>query len=251
MMVPDTIATPLAPAASSPRGQAGVAVSSGSYAAAKPRPVFRMDQGNDRMAGSIPVWGTPQTAQEETLATLTGAGPMDPRVDGALAYQSDHSINPALQGEEPFGFGDLIDIINPLQHIPLVGTAYREITGDTIRPSGRIFGGALFGGAVGAAAGLVNVIVAEETGATIDEHAMAALKDEPIAYPPPSTPTQSASQTSLAQLDQAATAPLTPPTPETLLAFNATQQYESAASLGDIAPAADHAVKRQVWKFNE
>lgn len=249
MMVPDTIAMPSASAVSSPREQTGVAVFSGAQAAAKPRPVFRMEQGDDRMAGSIPVWGTPKTAREETLATLTGAGPVQPTMDGALAYQSDHNVNPALQGEEPFGFGDLIDIINPLHHIPLVGTAYREITGDTIRPSGRVFGGALFGGAVGAAAGLVNVIVAEETGATIDEHAMAALKDEPIT-PPPAAAT-SAGQIALAQLDHATTAPRTPPTPETLLAFNATQHYESAATLSDITPAAGQAATRQVWKFNE
>ncbi|WP_435640739.1 hypothetical protein [Micavibrio aeruginosavorus] len=232
-----------------------------SHPTAKPRPVFRMEQGDDRMAGSVPVWGAPKTAQEETLAALSGAGPVQPHVDGALAYQADHSVDPTLQGEEPFGFGDLIDIINPLQHIPLVSTAYREITGDTIRPSSRVFGGALFGGAVGAAAGLVNVIVAEETGGTIDEHVMAALKDEAIPNPGPNpgpSPSpahqsidQTASQTSLAQLDRAATAPLTPPTPETLLAFNASQHYESAAALGDLAPAAGHAVKRQVWKFNE
>src|SRR3546814_6236130 len=43
-------------------------------------------------------------------------------------------------------FGDFLDIINPLQHIPLVSTLYRAITGDEISPHARILGATLFGG---------------------------------------------------------------------------------------------------------
>ena len=32
-------------------------------------------------------------------------------------------------------FADVLDIINPLQHIPVVSTLYRSLTGDTIAPS--------------------------------------------------------------------------------------------------------------------
>ncbi|WP_404382446.1 hypothetical protein [Caenispirillum salinarum] len=48
--------------------------------------------------------------------------------------------------EEEASFWDFLDIINPLQHIPVVSTIYREITGDTIKPIARLAGGALFGG---------------------------------------------------------------------------------------------------------
>jgi hypothetical protein len=63
-----------------------------------------------------------------------------------------------------FDFGDIIDIINPLQHIPIVSTVYRKITGDEIGPIARIAGGTLFGGPIGAASSVVNVLVEHGTG---------------------------------------------------------------------------------------
>ena len=44
-------------------------------------------------------------------------------------------------GADGFTFLDFIDMINPLQHIPLVGSAYRELTGDEIDPASRVIGG--------------------------------------------------------------------------------------------------------------
>ena len=39
--------------------------------------------------------------------------------------------------EAEFTFDDLIDVINPLQHLPIVSTIYRAITGDEITPHAR------------------------------------------------------------------------------------------------------------------
>lgn len=61
----------------------------------------------------------------------------------------------SIFGEDGFTFGDIIDIINPLQHIPIVSNIYRKISGDTIAPAMEIAGGALFGGPLGAAMSLV------------------------------------------------------------------------------------------------
>jgi hypothetical protein len=60
-----------------------------------------------------------------------------------------------LFGDDGFTFGDIIDIVNPLQHIPIVSNIYRKITGDTIAPAMEITGGALFGGPIGAAVSFV------------------------------------------------------------------------------------------------
>ena len=54
-------------------------------------------------------------------------------------------------GGDGFTFGDLIDIINPLHHIPVLGNIYRKLSGDTIDPAARLAGGTLFGGPIGAA----------------------------------------------------------------------------------------------------
>ena len=53
-------------------------------------------------------------------------------------------------GADGFTFGDVVDVVNPLQHIPVIGSLYRKITGDQIDPGARIAGGALFGGVIGA-----------------------------------------------------------------------------------------------------
>ncbi len=47
------------------------------------------------------------------------------------------------------GFGDVLDIINPLQHLPGVGTIYRAATGDAIQPAVRVAGAAALGGPIG------------------------------------------------------------------------------------------------------
>jgi hypothetical protein len=74
--------------------------------------------------------------------------------------------------DDSFGFLDLVDMINPLQHIPIVSTLYRAVTGDTIKPISQIVGGAAFGGFIGAAGGIANAIVTSETGKDIGENVM-------------------------------------------------------------------------------
>ena len=49
-------------------------------------------------------------------------------------------------GEADFGFADLLDVINPLHHLPVVGSMYREMTGDQIEPAARSAGSFLWGG---------------------------------------------------------------------------------------------------------
>ena len=78
-----------------------------------------------------------------------------------------------LFGADGFNFLDLLDVINPLQHIPFVSTLYRALTGDTIAPAARVAGGALFGGPIGAAVSLVNSIVADWSGKDVSDHVVA------------------------------------------------------------------------------
>jgi hypothetical protein len=82
---------------------------------------------------------------------------------------------PGLFGSEGFTFGDFLDIINPLQHIPIVATIYRAVTGDTIKPGARIAGDTLFGGPIGLVAGVADAMVQESTGKDIGEQAMAMV----------------------------------------------------------------------------
>jgi len=80
-------------------------------------------------------------------------------------------------GDDGFTFLDFIDIINPLQHIPIVGTLYREMTDDTLDPASRVVGGTLFLGPLGTASALANVLVDEATGKDMGEHVLAFFED--------------------------------------------------------------------------
>jgi len=64
-----------------------------------------------------------------------------------------------LFGADGFNFGDLIDLVNPLQHVPVLGNLYRRFTGDIAAPAIRVAGGALFGGPLGAAFAAASVML--------------------------------------------------------------------------------------------
>jgi hypothetical protein len=74
--------------------------------------------------------------------------------------------------------GAILDVINPLQHIPVISTIYRNITGDEISPMARVAGDALYGGPIGAAVGLADVAVESATGKDIGGNVMAMLTDD-------------------------------------------------------------------------
>lgn len=159
---------------------------------ARPRLHMRHDP-DERTAGSIPVWQSPIRNNAEA-APNTFEDVINKYADVEPAAGSNV---PDVESEE-FGFGDLIDIVNPLHHIPLVSVLYESVTGDTIKPSGRIIGGAVFGGFAGAAAGIANAIVEEETGKDVAGNvvAMVTQGELPSAKPQKLSPEQ--------QLDQAA-----------------------------------------------
>jgi len=76
-----------------------------------------------------------------------------------------------------FGFTDILGIINPLQHIPIVATIYRAVTGDTIGNVAKVVGDGLYGGLLGVASGAVDVATSEATGKDIGQHVLDTLED--------------------------------------------------------------------------
>ncbi|MDP9130896.1 MAG: hypothetical protein M3N35_10970 [Candidatus Binatota bacterium] len=78
-----------------------------------------------------------------------------------------------------FEFGDFLDIVNPLQHIPIVATIYRHLTDDRIGMAPRVIGGALWGRLTGLVTGVVNSLVEWFTGKDIGDHIYAKIWGEP------------------------------------------------------------------------
>jgi hypothetical protein len=119
--------------------------------------------------GEVLPWLERQTAlavPDESTA------PVEPDAEGDEAEGSF-----SMWGEDGFDFWDVLDIINPLQHIPIVSSIYRELTGDEIGAAPRMAGGFLFGGPIGLAVSGANVAVEAFTGDDVGEHAIAFLKD--------------------------------------------------------------------------
>lgn len=84
------------------------------------------------------------------------------------------------------GLGEFLQALNPLQHLPLIGTAYRALTGATIEPAARVVGGLIFGGPLGMIGSLINAFVEEDSGADVTGHFMAMVgagKEPGVAAP--------------------------------------------------------------------
>lgn len=202
--------------------------------AAKARLHMRRDP-DARMAGSVPVW--------ESGTARPGPQPATPGFKAALSHNGEdyNSIEPAAaeqtgNPDDEFGFEDLIDIVNPLHHIPLVNIAYQSLTGDTIKPAGRILGGAVFGGFAGAAAGIANVIVEEETGKDMAGNVVAMIRDGdlPKARPGSLSPEQQLNQAAALAFNDDAPAGELPPLPA--MALGLQQSAPAAAPAPDAPP---------------
>ena len=153
----------------------------------------------------------------------------------------------ALWEQEEFGFRDLIDIINPLQHIPIVATLYRHMTDDKIGALPRVIGGALWGRLGGFVSGLVNAFVDWFTGKDIGDHVYSAL----FGDPGDGTKETAVAQAAKGALSAAVTEPAAPklvavplepspePVPETIRVKEPVQSLNSKAPvpLSSVSPA--------------
>lgn len=103
------------------------------------------------------------------------------------------------EGDDEASFWDFLDVINPLQHIPIVNNLYREATGDKIGVAARLVGGTLFGGPLGLIASAANCILEESTGHDAGGHVIALFRDE--------DPATTGTGTALAAAEEKAPAP--------------------------------------------
>lgn len=171
--------------------------------------------------------------------TAGGSVPLDEDLGPA-------SVNVAAKGgAEEFSFGDVLDAINPLHHIPVVGTLYRAMTGDEIGPVARVAGGTLYGGPVGAGMAVANLALEQATGGDLGDHVMAMVTGDKVADPAPTQIALAAESTApapVARQAEAASASVSavrpaPPTPPA--------SQGTARALGRIEPAAGAAVGAQ------
>ncbi len=118
----------------------------------------------------------PETVASETAAPGTGTDtkPHSAQIHRRFARFETMDYTDGIPDRD-FAFGDLLDIVNPLQHIPVISSLYRNLTGDEISGPAKIMGGLLYGGPVGFVAALAVTIAEQEAGQDLGEAALAAL----------------------------------------------------------------------------
>ncbi|MGE5539987.1 MAG: hypothetical protein ACM30I_15325 [Gemmatimonas sp.] len=96
--------------------------------------------------------------------------------DASPAAKPERSFWQRVFGDDGVSFSTVLDVVNPLQHIPVVSSIYREITGDRIAPGAKLIGDTLFGGPIGLVLSALDVTVQGETGRDMGEHVVAMFK---------------------------------------------------------------------------
>lgn len=122
-----------------------------------------------------------ETPYDPWAGTAPAAGSASPPRAGAAAggADADGEGEPfRLFGGDGLSFADVLDIVNPLQHVPVIGHLYRNVTGDSIDPGSRLLGGTLFFGPLGTVGAGVNVLVQHETGKDLGGHVAAMFADD-------------------------------------------------------------------------
>jgi hypothetical protein len=119
-------------------------------------------------------------------------------------------VRSAWHNPQGFGFRDLLDIINPLQHLPIISSVYRYLTGDQPGAVAQMAGDALYGGPIGVAFSLASEVTEDAQGRDIGERVLADVfgsgKTTAVATAAPATTITAANTTTAAS---AAPAPLT------------------------------------------
>jgi len=155
-------------------------------------PVFGQNAGVN--VAAVPAPPNPAAAPQQAAGPdRASSGPPSGFLELARQIQSQNEnpnaarpgrafVNAAF-GDDGFGFDDLVDVINPLQHIPIISTIYRALTGDKIDVAPRLAGGALYGGFFGLISAAVNAAIEETTGHDIGDSVRLALFGQPENAP--------------------------------------------------------------------
>ncbi len=109
-----------------------------------------------------------------TPAPVSAATAVNPTADASTSTASSGKSFFSASNDAP-SFRDVLDAINPLNHIPVVSTIYQHAVGHTPSTASNLVGGTLYGGPIGFVASLASEIVDSATGSSPAEKLYAAL----------------------------------------------------------------------------
>jgi hypothetical protein len=76
-------------------------------------------------------------------------------ISGTTTATAAPAAKPAAPADDGPSFHDILSALNPLQYVPVVGTIYRAITGDTIPEGIRVVGSFVFSALTGGPFGMI------------------------------------------------------------------------------------------------
>lgn len=145
-------------------------------------------------------------AIDQTLTAYLplSAIPAGPAAGSAPAAKPnlDDIADPTKVASQSLSFSDVLSALNPLQHIPIVGTIYRAVTGDTLNPAARVLGGTLLGGPMGLLASAANAIIEQATGKDLGDQVLALVMPAKNDAPDPAPLVAAATSAAPAVADQ-------------------------------------------------
>lgn len=106
-------------------------------------------------------------------------------------------------GGDGLTFRDVVDAVNPLNHIPIISDLFASATGHKASTASKLVGGTLLGGPIGFAASLATVIFENSTGRSPAQAVYAAVTGEETTQVASATP-EKIGPVELAELSPAA-----------------------------------------------
>jgi hypothetical protein len=109
---------------------------------------------------------------------VSSPGPVPTEPVTSTATKAADAATPGKGNQNEGFFHHLLEVINPLQHLPIIGTIYRAITGDKMNPVEKIMGDTLYGGMWGAITSVADVAFEGLTGKSFEDTALGLLKGD-------------------------------------------------------------------------
>ena len=103
----------------------------------------------------------------------TAAAKADATQSASATQASSSTATASTDAGKPSFWDDVLDVVNPLQHLPIVSAVYRAVTGDKIGDVEKVAGDTLYGGPIGLVTSLADVAFEKITGKDFGSTVMA------------------------------------------------------------------------------
>lgn len=158
-----------------------------------------------------------------TSANAAGGAP------GSIATATGGTATQTASTSMPLSFDDIVDIVNPLQHLPIISTLYQHYANDPISTFPKIAGDTLYGGPIGLLTSVADTVFEKATGKSFGDTVLAWVTGD-------DTPAAGTALASAAKPATAATASAASPAAHVAASATATAHMAMSRPAGAAAP---------------